>query len=190
MPQIDYMKAAGPDTGVTVPVDSAGRLLVRKLTDFQVALLAGDAYSWHASADIGITDQLLSVQNLSKTRRLHIKKVYITNDNAGTASTFHLELSGVTTPTGTAVTGKQLNTGSSNVADALAIEDDTAGGNDTNQENIITAVSVFDESSAEIEMPDGSDLCILAANQVVTLHMAGELDLASCEFIGYFKDAA
>lgn len=178
-------------TQTAAAVDGDRRLAVNYKTDFQRALDAGDAYSWHSSDNGGAGIELLAVQNLSETRRLHITKIILTNDAAATAGTFSVHLPGTGTPTaGNAVTGKPLNTAVVKIADALAMEDDQTAGNVFAEGNVIAEKSVYYERSETIQMADGSDICILGEDQVICVHSVHALDLASCEIIGYYKDAA
>lgn len=175
-------------SGKAVEVDVGSRMLINELSDYEVALAAGDAYSWHGSGDMGgATQELLAVQNLSKTRDLHIKKIYI-NNSGDNPSTYAVYLPGTATPSGTAVVGKPLNTAVTNVADALAKEDEAT--NTLAQDTIIAEKSLPVFTSAEIEHRDGSDITILGPSQSIAVHQVANTNLASCEIIGYFKDAA
>ena len=176
-------------SGTAVLVDDGNRMLIKEKSDYQIALEAGDAFSWHASADMAAAAQeLLALQNTSKTRNLHVKTIFISNCGDA-ASTYSVYLQGTTTPTGgTAVVGKPLNTTVTKVAAALAIEDEETS--TLAQAGIIAEVSLAVTSSAVIQHKDGSDITILGPNQVIGVHQVADTNLASCEIIGYYKDAA
>lgn len=175
-------------SGTAVAVDDGNRMLIKEKSDYEIALENGDAYSWHASGDMAAAlTEILAVQNLSKTRNLHIKKVSI-NNSGDNNSTYAVYLPGTTTPTGTTDVGKPLNTAVTNVADALAYQKET--NNDITQPTIIAEVSLPIFTSAVIEHRDGSDICILGPSQNIAVHQVVDTNLSSCEIIGYFKDAA
>ena len=103
-----------------------GALVSRTVTDFEKAIADGDAYSWtNATYDPDAHDTILSVQNDSSTRDLHITKAWVNSD---AASQFVVHTSSGVTMAGTAVTGVNLNRGSSNVAPATAEADETGNG--------------------------------------------------------------
>lgn len=102
------------------------RLMARARSDFEQALLDGDAYAWtNATYDPDAHDTILGVQNDSTTRDLFIERMWINSD---TASQFVVHTSSGVTMAGTAVTGVNLNRGSSNVAPATAKCDETGNG--------------------------------------------------------------
>ena len=85
----------------------------------------GQAYTWvTATSTTAANDTILLVKNTSKTKNLHIDHVGITVVTASLV-TVHRPAAIVTTPTGTAVAGANLNGNSGNVADATAIKDES-----------------------------------------------------------------
>ena len=102
------------------------RLLTRQRSDFDQAILDGDAYAWtNATYDPAAHDTILGVQNDSTTRDLFIERMWVNSD---TASQFVVHTSSGVTMAGTALTGVNLNRGSSNVAPATAKADETGNG--------------------------------------------------------------
>ncbi len=114
-------------TGQTAAVDSDRRLATFAITEsqFEDAAEDGNAYAWvtpviHNTAD-GVT--LILIKNTNPISELHIEKMWVSvTTNAGIIA--HFPTSEVT-PTGTTVTGVNLNTQSSNSADATAVHSET-----------------------------------------------------------------
>jgi len=84
----------------------------------------GDAYSWNfLTYDSAAGDTIGLIKNTSDSKELHIDSITISSDTE-TVFTIHLPTTEVT-PTGTSVTGVNLNTRSVKVAPATAITDET-----------------------------------------------------------------
>ena len=85
----------------------------------------GDAYTFmNVSYDYAALDTILLVENTSETKDLVIHRIFVQGD---TATEFQIQCPIVSfTPTGTAVTGKNINRRSNNSASATAIADETA----------------------------------------------------------------
>jgi hypothetical protein len=115
----------GTSDGALADVED-GALLANPVSDWEKAVADGDAYSWtNATYDPAAHDTILGVQNDSTTRDLYIYKMWVNSD---TASQFVVHTSSGVTMAGTAVTGVNLNRGSSNVAPATAEADETGNG--------------------------------------------------------------
>jgi len=139
----------------------------------------GSAYNW--SSDIidaaagGAT--ILLVKNTSDTP-LHIEKISISSGTTASEYTIHLPTTEVTV-TGNTITGTNLNTASSNVADALAATQET---NNT-QGNVIGDVFLAVDRT-EVLKTDG---LILGKNKSVAVDVVADADESSVTIIGHFE---
>lgn len=129
-----------PSTGLAARViDTSHSALVVRATDIDyITHISEDdesAYSWtSATYDTDAGDTLLLVKNTNASALLHIHKVDIWTDTASRV-TFHTTDGASFTPTGTAVTGVNLNRASGKVASATAKADETGN----TQGNIVLA---------------------------------------------------
>ncbi len=126
----------GRGTGESAGVNSLGELLTRSTTRSEmetVSQQSGLAFSWsNATYDYAAADTILLVKNTSSVD-LHVEAVLVSGDTA-TEVVVHSPTT-VTSPTGTAVTGVNLNRTSGKTAEATAIADETTN----TQGNIISA---------------------------------------------------
>ena len=107
-------------------VNSNGEALVAAVTEtlFESSSEKGKSFNWSSGIiDIDIGDTVLLVKNTSDIP-LHIESITINNGSVASQYQIHLPTTEVT-PTGTTVTGTNLNTGRAEVADALAKSDET-----------------------------------------------------------------
>lgn len=112
--------------GNIADVNDDGHLKVYAPTNIHAASLKGDAYIWNAvSANIDTTDCMILVANTSPTRDLVIHSCIFRGDTAGQLD-FKLCSTVGLTLAGTAITGINLNSGSSKAAPASAWADETA----------------------------------------------------------------
>jgi len=94
-------------------------------TGIHAATLKGDAYIWNAvSADIGTTDNMILVANISPGQNLVIHKCVFIGDIAGQIDFKLCTVTGLTLA-GTAIKGINLNSASGKVAPASAWSDET-----------------------------------------------------------------
>ena len=84
----------------------------------------GQVYTWTGLYAVGANDTVLLVKNISTSLVLIVTEIEIVND-AVTRVRIHLPTVEVT-PAGTEIIGKNINTGTTNAADAIARQDDTA----------------------------------------------------------------
>lgn len=118
----------GSGKGFSARVNSDGHLVIDAITLEEITHVSdehGLAFSWSSGtyAPSATGDTILLIKNTSTTRALFIKDVYLSTA-AETRVIIHLPTVEVT-PTGTAITGTNLNTLSSNVAETTAIRDET-----------------------------------------------------------------
>lgn len=139
----------------------------------------GSAYSW-VSGDLNVAaaDTMLLVKNTSDTP-LHIHSIEVSSGNVATRYEIHLPTSEVT-PTGTAVTGTNLNTGKPNVADATAKSKET----DNSQGNVIRDVSLLATTTLYLRMEG----LILAKNKSIGVDQVTESTAGSVTIIGHYQD--
>ncbi len=117
----------GLGRGFVAQVASEGHLVVDALTTTGMAHISdahGLSFTWSSGTyDAAAGDTILLVKNTSTTRNLFIIAITLSAD-VETRVVVHLPTTEVT-PTGTAVTGVNLNSTSSNAALATAIRDET-----------------------------------------------------------------
>lgn len=113
-------------SGDIAEVNDDGFLNVYAPTGIHAASLKGDAYIWNAvSANIDTTDCMILVANTSSSRNLVIHSCMWRGDTAGQLDFKLCSVAGLTLA-GTAITGINLNSGSSKAAPASAWGDETA----------------------------------------------------------------
>src|SRR3989304_3225358 len=111
---------SGTGNGFEAEVTSLHALVVSAEPEIFRASLRGDAYIWTApTADIDATDTIIAVRNDSTTRDLVITKIIIAGGNAISLYSIHY-ITAAYTSAGTAVVGRNLNTGSINAAPAAS----------------------------------------------------------------------
>ncbi len=118
----------GLGRGNEVEVNDERELVVRAITEPEIEHASGklgSAYSWvSANTDININDTRLFVKNTGDTPLIMDSATFLP---AATVAEYTINLGrATTTPTGTVITGVNLNATSGNVADATAFDDETA----------------------------------------------------------------
>lgn len=139
----------------------------------------GKAYNWTSGVvDIDSGDTVLLVKNTSDTP-LHIEIISIANGSLASAYTVHLPTTEVT-PAGVTVTGTNLNTGKSEVAEAISKSDET----DNTQGNIIAVEFMAVDADVDINVSG----LILGKNKSVAVDVT-ENTVESCvTVIGHYED--
>lgn len=116
----------GKGRGYLAEVDSDNRVRVSARSQEEIEVVSetdGQAFTWtNLTYNYTGADTILLVKNTGDTP-LHILSIECSGDTA-TEVIVHVPTTEVT-PTGTAVTGFNLNLGSGNVAEATAIADET-----------------------------------------------------------------
>jgi len=106
------------------------RITVKRTRLEDTSIENGLSFSWsNATYDYDAADTILLVKNTSTTHNLHIDQIWCHGDTTTTVAVFWA--SGVT-PAGTTVTGVNLNTTSSNTAEATAKGDETGNSGGSN----------------------------------------------------------
>lgn len=120
----------GKGTGSRAQVNSDNQLVVKAVAEtlFESASENGLTYNWSSDlVNIDADDTVLLVKNMSDVA-LHIESISIANGSVASEYTVHLPATEVTVTAGgggAVVTGTNLNTASSNVADVSAASDET-----------------------------------------------------------------
>ena len=137
----------------------------------------GLAFSWTSDTyDYLAADTILLVKNTSD-KNLSIDTIICSGD-AATEVIIHRPTTEVT-PTGTAITGRNLNQGSANVAEATAIRDET----NNSQGNILLSFRIGADSPYDIHL-EGA--IILAKNQSIGVDFVANGAAANVTIIGFF----
>lgn len=142
----------------------------------------GAGYNWNSlKLDLAVGETYLLVKNTSDTD-LHIEFIKIANGASATEFTVHLPTTDVTVAGGAVVTGTNLNTTSSNVADAESRSNES--GNAIGTSNLLTTVFLAVNASATIETPG----LILGKNKSIAVDAITEPGTAQVNIVGHFAD--
>lgn len=177
----------GTGTTRTAAVNKNNELSVVTMSAIQKATLRGDAYVWNSvSVDVGATDVLISVRNLSNDRLLIINRIYVWAD-VPTALDVNIQTSATAFgAAGTVAVGVNLNTSSAKVADAEGYTDD-----DNVSQGSIIATLHTNEATADIFPIDfpTDDSIILGTNGIISVDCVADSAAFECSVVGYFIDA-
>lgn len=125
----------------------------------------GKSYNWSSGIiDIDTTDTVLLLKNTSDIP-LHVESITIWNGSVASEYQIHLPTTEVT-PTGTAVSGTNLNTGKADVADASAKSDET-----DNSQGIILFTPML---AVDANLTINTVGLILAKNKSVAIDVVAE----------------
>lgn len=167
-------------------VNSEGQALTFAVTQSELEHESeenGAAYVWATdSLDLDVGETLLLVKNTSD-KKLHIECVKISNGAAATQFKIHLPTTDVTVVAGSGgavVTGTNLNTASSEVADASAATDET--GNSLGD----TVRSLFLAINGEHSEPTPG--LLLGKNKSVAIDCVTEPGTAAASIIGHYEE--
>ncbi len=171
----------GKGTGNRAAVNSENQLIIKAISESELEYeseINGLAYSWASDlVDVAAgADTVLLVKNLSD-KPLHILSVLIANGALASEYTIHLPTTEVT-PTGTAIVGTNLNTASSNVADALAKSLET---NNT-QGSVIGTVWLAVDRNIRIPMEG----VILGKNKSIGVDVVADTAESAVTIIGHY----
>ena len=141
----------------------------------------GEAYSWNfLTYNMGVGDTLALIKNTSATKELHIDTITVSSD-VESVITIHLPTTEVT-PAGTAVTGVNLNTRSTNVAPATAMTDET----DNSQGDIIFQTEI--QAAGDPFVKDYAGVLILGQNKSVGLDGVADMGAFNVTIEGHFTN--
>jgi len=178
----ETLTVIGPSGEAVTVVDNA--LTVRLQSDFEKAVEDGNAYSWAAlTYDIAAIDTILSVENNSATKNLHIQEIHIQSD---TASQFVVHTgSGIALSGTNTVTGVNMNRNSGNVAPATSVDDEVTNTASTAYTGRLYAGIVAADGNVVIPV-EGA--VILPNDHFVAVDLTEDAGACNVTIIGYFKD--
>ena len=137
-----------------------------------------EAYAWsNVTYDYDAADTVILIKNTSATKKLHFTYAHIGGD---TATEVQIHLCTCASPTGTAITGVNLNRTSDNVAPATAIGDETTN---TQGDIVWHGLIVAATSLMNIEL----DGVILGQNQCLGIDFVTNGAACYATVHGYFK---
>ncbi len=140
----------------------------------------GAAYNWSSKKiDIDAGDTVLLLKNTSDNH-LHIDYVKIANGPDTSEYVLHLPTTEVTPTGGTVVTGTNLNTASSNVADASARSDET----NNVQGNVLETLFLQTNVVSGLIFTPG---LILGKNKSVGIDVIDITSKTAATFVGHFE---
>jgi len=166
-------------------VTSDGKALTFAVAEQEIEHVSeeeGLSFNWSSDivASVAANGTILLVQNTSKTHDLHIEHIGIANGVTASEVTIHV-ITGATTPSGTTtITGFNLNTGSSNVAEAVAVTRDTAN---SNQGTVIGTEWMAADTDLDVDVRG----LILTTDAAVGVdHVIGSSETA-ISIVGFYK---
>lgn len=174
----------GTGGGFRAQVDRKKRLRTHSVieTDLHAVSEDGDAYSWASGTynPAAGAETVLLVKNTGNAP-LHIEGIWLSTD-IDTRVQIHIPTSEVTVTAGNAVVvGRNLNTGSSNVAEASAASDET---NNT-QGDIIWSAEIYAVSGPFYV--DFQGAVILAKNVSIGVDYVIDVAALDVTIIGFFE---
>ena len=173
----------GKGSGNRAAVNKENQLVVLAITEPILEHESQDngaAYNWSSDiVSIDAADTVLLVKNTSD-KRLHIDSIEIANGATASEYTVHLPTSEVTLSGGSVVTGTNLNTGSSNVADALSRSDEEGN----TQGNVIGTVWLAIDRNYKF-LTTG---LILGKNKSVGIDVIATTAETAATIIGHYED--
>ena len=170
----------GGDNGNVAAVNKFNELHTRATvqSDFDFAADRGESYRWSSvTYDMAANDTILLVKNTG-IPKLHMTKLTLTTD-VDTIVKIHYPTTNVTVA-GTTVTGVNINTSSSNVADASAATDET--GNSLG--DIFWAHEIYAANGPTVIDLSGS---ILAKNKSIAVDFVADCAVVGATFEGHFE---
>ena len=172
----------GTGTGRTLGVNTDNQGLVKAITESEFEFTSenkGLAFSWASQTfDPGQDDTMLLVKNTSTDKRLHIDAVWISIDTQSRI-VVHLPTTNVTVA-GTTITGVNLNTGSSNVAEAEAARNETGN----SEGDVIWSGEV--QATSEPYKVDFGGALILAKNKSIAVDFKTAATAGDVTIMGHY----
>lgn len=172
----------GTGKGFLAQVDKENRLVVHATISTELeheSEVNGISYNWSSDiVSVDANDTVLLVKNTSDTH-LHIEYVEIANGSTASEYTVHLPTVEVT-PAGTTVEGTNLNTASTNVADADAKSDET-----NNAQGIVISTRwLAVDRNVVIPTPG----LILAKNKSIGIDVVATVTETAATVVGHYED--
>lgn len=172
----------GTGRGFKQKVNKDNQAVVRAVTEQEIEHSAaedGEAYIWTSqNLDIDAGDTLLLVKNTSELT-LHLSSIFLSAGNVATRYEIHVVTVDIT-PAGNAVTGFNMNTGSGNVADAVAKSDETAN----TQGTVIYDINLL----ANTTFPLPAHGIILTKNISIAVDQVTESTSGNVTILGHYEE--
>ncbi len=172
-----------PSNGNTAAVNDERQLSISAVVQSELEHESeenGAGYIWTSQdLDIDIADTLLFLRNTSDIN-LHIDQIIVTGGNVAVRYEIHI-VTDTTALTGATVTGFNLNTTSSNVADAAAVSDETAI---SSQGTVIYDLGAGIRETVTIDTAG----LVLGKNISLAADQAIESTGGNVSFIGHYAD--
>ena len=171
----------GKGTGNRAEVNKENQLIIKAISESELEYeseVNGLSYTW-ASDIVDVAaggGTVLLIKNLSDSP-LHILSVIIANGAVASEYTIHLPTTEVT-PTGVALVGTNMNTASSNVADALAKTKET----DNTQGNVIGTVWLAVDRNISLSLEG----VILGKNKSIAVDVVEDTAESAVTIIGHY----
>ena len=174
----------GKGSGNRAQVNKENQLIVAAIVEKAIEHESeenGQAYNWSTDiVDAAAADAtILLLKNTSDTP-LHIENIKISNGLTPSEYTIHIPTSEVTVGGGATITGTNLNTTSSNVADASAQSNETGNV----QGNVIGTVFLAIDRDAVFETPG----LILGKNISVGVDVVADATECAVTITGHYAD--
>jgi hypothetical protein len=176
---IEDGKGSGRSAGVSANqrLDTSSRSAARI---YYTSRDFGQAYNWVSSYSASSGDEVIYVQNNSKTDYLYIDHIVMSAE-AGRATFTLYQVTG--TPAGTTITGKNLNLVSNNTANATSYGNASVTGITLGA--AIDIVSATDDSSVILDLRDA---LILGFNDAIAISFAGSAGTVNAVISGMFEE--
>ncbi len=172
----------GLGRGFLAQVDSEGHFVVDALTLSDMAHTSeehGQSFTWSSGTyDPAAADTILLVKNTSTTLPLFIKGISLSAD-VDTRVIIHIPTTEVT-PTGTAITGTNLNSTSNNAASATAIRDET----NNSQGNIVWSGEI--QAAGDPYFVETFGAIIIGQNDSIGIDFVADVAVCDVVIYGYF----
>jgi len=170
----------GTGTGKKAKVTSDNKLRTYTTIESEISFeseVNGQSFSWsNATYNYTALDTILLVKNTSTTLDLIINSILCSGD-AETEVIVHCPT--CTTPTGTAVTGVNLNRKSARVAEATAKANETTN----SQANVISRFRINGNST---EITNGTGSIVLGKNDCIAVDYTTVGTACNVTILGYF----
>jgi len=174
----------GQGHGNLAGVDSGNRLLTSTVSQpmlLQQIETSKTAYIWDFTGyDYDAADTVMFLQNTS-SYMLHINHIYLYSDTS-TKVQIHSQNS-TTTPAGTSITGSNINRQAADIAEATAIQDETA----LSQGTVLLTEYITANAPITILKERGFEI-LLAKNDIIAVDLVTAGTMCYGHIVGYFNN--
>lgn len=138
----------------------------------------GECFTWSAMYDYSAGDTIILIKNINTDKNLLIENISL-NCNYATQAIIHSP-SNVTSPTGTAITGVNLNRTSGKTSLVTAIQDETSN----TQGDVLFRIHVEAQSNSLFLPING--MVVLGFNDTLAIDYMSEGSACYATIVGYF----